>query len=84
MSFVAVSIGVVALLAGFGTTAQDSFEGIRPIIGGTFEASGVVNVPGSNGVLFVDDSRTTEILWMELAPDGIRHAQLRLFLSEWR
>jgi len=40
------------------------------IAGGTFEASGVVAVPASNAVLFVDDNRTTEIFWMELTADG--------------
>ena len=39
------------------------------IAGGTFEASGVVDVPGTNGVLFVDDNRTTEIFWMELTAE---------------
>jgi hypothetical protein len=34
--------------------------------GGTFEASGVVHVPGTNGVLFVDDGRNEEIFWMQL------------------
>ena len=34
-----------------------------------FEASGVVEVP-DNGVLFVDDNSSTEILWMELSADG--------------
>ena len=34
--------------------------------GGTFEASGVAHVPGTNGVLFVDDGRPDEIFWMQL------------------
>jgi hypothetical protein len=42
----------------------------RPIAGGQFEASGVVQVPGTNQVLFVDDGRTREVFLMELAPDG--------------
>jgi hypothetical protein len=42
----------------------------RPIAGGPFEASGVVQVPGTNQVLFVDDGRTREVFLMELAPDG--------------
>ena len=40
------------------------------IAGGRFEASGVVAVPATNGVLFVDDKSSTEIFWMELAADG--------------
>jgi hypothetical protein len=42
----------------------------RPIAGGRFEASGVAQVPASNGVLFVDDNSTEEIYWMELTADG--------------
>ena len=37
--------------------------------GGTFEASGVVQVPGTDGVLFVDDGRTDEVFWMRLSED---------------
>ena len=43
---------------------------VRPILGGNFEASGVSHVPGTAGVLFVDDGRTREIFWMELSADG--------------
>src|SRR6185369_16466431 len=41
-----------------------------PIQGGTYEASAVVQVLGSNGVLFVDDARLDEILWMQLDENG--------------
>src|SRR5918997_605157 len=37
--------------------------------GGLFEASGVAHVPGTDGVLFVDDGRPDEIFWMRLG-DG--------------
>lgn len=40
------------------------------IAGGQFEASGVVHVPGTQGVLFVDDSQRQQIFWMEMGPDG--------------
>ena len=46
----------------------------RQIAGGVFEASGVVHVPGTAGVLFVDDGRTREIFWMELDADGRQRA----------
>jgi hypothetical protein len=42
----------------------------RAIAGGSFEASGVAYVPGSNTILFVDDGRTREIFLMELTPQG--------------
>jgi hypothetical protein len=45
------------------------------IAGGSFEASGVVHVPGTRGVLFVDDGRTREIFWMELTRDGAQHGR---------
>jgi hypothetical protein len=38
-------------------------------IGGTFEASGVVHVPGTDGVLFVDDDHQDEIFFMRLGED---------------
>lgn len=37
--------------------------------GGTFEASGVVHVPGTDGVLFVDDDHTDEIFFMRVGQD---------------
>ena len=37
--------------------------------GGTFEASGVVHVPGTDGVLFVDDDHTDEIFFMRVGAD---------------
>ncbi|MFP5262889.1 MAG: DUF3616 domain-containing protein [Blastocatellia bacterium] len=38
--------------------------------GGVFEASGVVQVPGTNGVYFIDDSKPGQIFWMELDQSG--------------
>jgi hypothetical protein len=40
-----------------------------PFNGGTFEASGVVHVPGSDGVLFVDDDHPNEVFFMRLGQD---------------
>ena len=37
--------------------------------GGTFEASGVAHVPGTDAVLFVDDGRPKEIFLMQLGED---------------
>src|SRR5262249_51645585 len=42
----------------------------RMFQGGLFEASDVISVPGTDGVLFVDDNRTNEVLWMRLDQDG--------------
>jgi pSer/pThr/pTyr-binding forkhead associated (FHA) protein len=41
-----------------------------PFDGGVFEASGVVQVPGSDGIYFIDDSRPGEIVWMALDESG--------------
>jgi hypothetical protein len=42
----------------------------RAFAGGTFEASGVVDVAGTDAVLFVDDGKPGEIQWMRLDKDG--------------
>jgi hypothetical protein len=44
------------------------------IDGGTFEASGVVHVPDTTSVLFVDDGRTRELFSLELNTDGSQKA----------
>jgi hypothetical protein len=52
-----------------GTSAKPAPEPPAPMTaftGGTFEASGVAHVPGTDGVLFVDDGRTEEVFWMRL------------------
>jgi hypothetical protein len=46
----------------------------RAIAGGVFEASGVAHVPGTSGVLFVDDASNREVYWMEVSGDGAQKA----------
>ena len=46
----------------------------RTIVGGFFEASGVAHVPGTAGVLFVDDASNRNIYWMEVSGDGVQKA----------
>jgi hypothetical protein len=41
-----------------------------PFRGEAFEASGVVFVPGTNGVLFIDDNKEDEVFWMQLDDSG--------------
>jgi hypothetical protein len=60
---IAIAVGCVVQLAG---EAADR----RLIAGGPFESSGVAYVPGSRGVLFVDDGRGRQIFWMELSTEG--------------
>lgn len=40
-------------------------------VGDPFEASGVVAVPGSNGVLLVDDNRDRHVMWMTFDATGV-------------
>ncbi len=44
--------------------------GSTPFIGGTYEASAVVHIRGTDGVLFVDDGRPTELFWMKVDEQG--------------
>jgi hypothetical protein len=50
-----------------GTTSAGA---VRAFSGGKFEASGVVKVPGTDGILFVDDGQTNRVFWMQLGGDG--------------
>lgn len=72
---VAISLGLLVTIAPgawlpvASFTASDTTAS-RAIAGGQFEASGVVHVPGSNQLLFVDDDHPREIFLMELTPAG--------------
>lgn len=48
----------------------ESSAPLTAFTGGTFEASGVAHVPGTDGVLFVDDGREDEVFWMRLGEGG--------------
>ena len=45
--------------------------------GGTFEASGVAQVPGTAAVLFVDDGRPDEIFLMQLGEDRMQEGPIK-------
>jgi len=45
-------------------------RGVTPFQGGTFEASGVAEVPGADGILFVDNGREGQVFWMRLDQKG--------------
>ena len=68
-------IGFALLLLVFGVAIYKSLAvpigdpAMTAFAGGTFEASGVVYVPGSDGVLFVDDDHTDEVFWMKIGDD---------------
>jgi hypothetical protein len=51
---------------GAGSVSVGAPAAVTAFSGGPFEASGVAHVPGTDGVLFVDDGRTDEVFWMRL------------------
>jgi Protein of unknown function (DUF3616) len=52
------------------TPGGNVLEGMTTFAGGTFEASGVADVAGANGVLFVDDGRPGQVFWLSLDRSG--------------
>ncbi len=63
------TIALVAVALVVGHSAKANAWWVSPITafqGGTFEASGVAHVPGTDGVLFVDDGRPNQIFWMQI------------------
>lgn len=70
--FVCATVAVVLEARGE-VTPPHARGAAAPVVafrGGPFEASGVAHVPGTDGVLFVDDGRTDEVFWMRLGADG--------------
>jgi hypothetical protein len=51
------------------STYADHTVAMTAFSGGTFEASGVAHIPGTDGILFVDDGRPDEIFWMRLGEE---------------
>ena len=49
----------------------------KAFAGGTFEASGVVHVPGTSGILFIDDGKPNEVFWMELDEGGSQRGSIK-------
>lgn len=71
--------GALLLLSSITGTRSAKFTSpaMRAFSGGTFEASGVAHVPGTNGVLFVDDGRLDQIFWMELGEDLVQSGPVK-------
>lgn len=68
----AATLGVLVRAAVYGISGAPYATSPAPMTefsGGTFEASGVAHVPGTDTVLFVDDGRPNEIFWMRLGED---------------
>jgi hypothetical protein len=49
--------------------------------GGMFEASGAAHVPDAQGILFVDDDRTREVMWLPFGADGRAEPPQRVRLT---
>jgi hypothetical protein len=66
---IALPIGLFAA-CGSQAAPQQAKPAATEIAGGRFQASGVVEVPGTNVLLFVDDKRPSELFLMELDAAG--------------
>jgi hypothetical protein len=63
----AIAASAIVLLGS--ALAQATVE-VRTLAAGVFEASGATNVPSGEGILFVDDGRPGEVLWLRLGREG--------------
>ena len=52
-------------------------KSMTPFVGGKFEASGVAAVPGTDGVLFVDNGREGQVFWMGLDQNGLQVGEIK-------
>lgn len=52
-------------------------KSMTAFVGGKFDASGVVGVAGADGVLFVDNGREGQVLWMGLDRDGRQVGEIK-------
>src|SRR5688500_84098 len=57
-------------------TVVDAAPVRTPLRGGPFEASGATSLPGTDGVLIVDDARPGDVLWLPLAAEGASDVQV--------
>jgi hypothetical protein len=67
---IALAAAAAAVYGRVGRPSATSAASPQPIAGGSFEASGVVYVPGSHGVLFADDKDGRAVYWLELSANG--------------
>jgi hypothetical protein len=69
-----VSLSGVLLLFSCGQTptpgSEQALKRITPFTGGKFDASGVAQVAGTDGVLFVCNQRSGHVFWMRLDQNG--------------
>ena len=63
--------------AGSADKAKQKTGAGTPFRGEAFEASGVVFVPGSNGLLFIDDNKQDEVFWMQIDEAGQQAGEVK-------
>ena len=71
--FLLSALGLTSLSSCGGTPAAPGGQVLKDMTafdGGKFDASGVADVPGTDGVLFVDNGRAGQVFWMTLDPNG--------------
>ncbi len=56
-----------------------ALKGMTAFVGGKFEASGVADVTGTDGVLFVDNGREGQVFWMRLDENGRQVGSIKAF-----
>ncbi|HEY9282199.1 MAG TPA: hypothetical protein VIP46_01985, partial [Pyrinomonadaceae bacterium] len=77
---VALAAGLLLRSSSAETSAPHAAGPTAPMVafaGGMYEASGVAHVPGTDGVLFVDDGRPDEIFWMRLSGGRAQAGEIR-------
>ena len=52
-------------------------KSMTAFVGGKFDASGVADVPGADGVLFVDNGREGHVFWMKLDQQGRQVGEIK-------
>lgn len=52
-------------------------KSMTAFVGGKFDASGVADVPGTDGVLFVDNGREGQVFWMSLDQNGRQVGEIK-------
>jgi hypothetical protein len=65
-----VSGTIVIAAALLGSAPGRAALDVRTFVAGVFEASGATTVPSGEGILFVDDGRPGEVLWLRLGREG--------------
>lgn len=78
--FLLSALGLMSMLS-CGKTAPPPggkvLKSMTAFVGGKFDASGITDVPGTNGVLFVDNGREGQVFWMNLDENGRQVGEIK-------